>query len=57
VPIKRLLQGNATAEIINGDAMLNPDSLDWFIAFHARRIEQRSAEFALTTTSEGARGR
>jgi acetoacetyl-CoA synthetase len=37
VPIKRLLQGHAVAKIINRDAMLNPDSLDWFIAFQARR--------------------
>jgi acetoacetyl-CoA synthetase len=37
VPIKRLLQGEATTKIINRDAMLNPDSLDWFIAFQARR--------------------
>jgi acetoacetyl-CoA synthetase len=36
-PIKRLLQGAATAKIINRDAMLNPDSLDWFVAFQAGR--------------------
>jgi acetoacetyl-CoA synthetase len=35
VPIKRLLQGRAATKIINRDAMLNPDSLDWFIAFRS----------------------
>jgi acetoacetyl-CoA synthetase len=37
VPIKRLLQGHAAAKIINRDAMMNPDALDWFVAFQARR--------------------
>jgi acetoacetyl-CoA synthetase len=37
VPIKRLLQGAATAKIINRESMVNPDSLDWFIAFQNSR--------------------
>jgi acetoacetyl-CoA synthetase len=43
VPIKRLLQGSAMTKIIDRDAMLNPDSLDWFIAFQARRINTEQA--------------
>jgi acetoacetyl-CoA synthetase len=43
VPIKRLLQGGATAKIINRDAMSNPESLDWFVAFQARRADTKQA--------------
>jgi len=43
VPIKRLLQGNAMAKIINRDAMSNPDALDWFVAFHAGRTSKEQA--------------
>jgi acetoacetyl-CoA synthetase len=43
VPIKRLLQGKATANIINRDAMLNPESLEWFVAFQARRATTEEA--------------
>jgi acetoacetyl-CoA synthetase len=43
VPIKRLLQGKATANIINRDAMLNPDSLEWFVSFQARRTNTEKA--------------
>jgi acetoacetyl-CoA synthetase len=58
VPIKRLLQGNAATKIINRDAMLNPDSLDWFIAFHARRTNtEKAVNPSLAATSEGTRGR
>jgi acetoacetyl-CoA synthetase len=37
VPIKRLLEGGAAANIINRDAMMNPESLDWFMTFKAKR--------------------
>jgi len=37
VPIKRLLQGNTATKIINRASMVNPDALDWFVAFQARR--------------------
>jgi acetoacetyl-CoA synthetase len=37
VPIKRLLQGASATKIINRDAMSNPESLDWFVAFQAKR--------------------
>jgi len=43
VPIKRLLQGGASAKIINRDAMANPDALDWFIAFQTGRANARQA--------------
>ena len=44
VPIKRLLQGADTTNIISRDAMLNPDSLDWFIAFRSRRTNLAQPE-------------
>jgi acetoacetyl-CoA synthetase len=37
VPIKRLLEGRDATKIINRDTMMNPESLDWFIAFQATR--------------------
>ena len=37
VPIKRLLEGRDATKIINRDTMMNPESLDWFIAFQAKR--------------------
>jgi acetoacetyl-CoA synthetase len=43
VPIKRLLQGNDVKRIVNRDAMLNPDTLDWFIAFQASRVNRAGA--------------
>jgi acetoacetyl-CoA synthetase len=40
VPIKRLLEGRDSAKIINRDAMMNPDSLEWFIDFQQRRARE-----------------
>ncbi|GGC57898.1 acetoacetate--CoA ligase [Chelatococcus reniformis] len=37
VPIKKLLLGHAASGIANRDAMANPTSLDWYIAFAAAR--------------------
>ncbi|WP_076997560.1 acetoacetate--CoA ligase [Variovorax sp. KK3] len=45
LPIKKLLLGQPIEKVVNREAMANPGSLDWFVAFAA----QRAAE-------EGARG-
>lgn len=39
VPIKRLLLGEPVDRIVNRDALANPGSLDWFVAFAARRTD------------------
>ncbi len=39
LPIRKLLLGHAPAKILNRDAMGNPDSLDWYIAFARQRAE------------------
>ena len=37
LPIKKLLLGHPIDKVVNRDAMANPKSLDWFVAFAARR--------------------
>jgi acetoacetyl-CoA synthetase len=37
VPIKRLLLGESIDRVVNRDAVANPASLDWFVAFAAAR--------------------
>lgn len=43
LPVKKLLLGAAPDKVLNRDAMANPASLDWFIAFAAARAQQRAA--------------
>ncbi len=40
LPIKKLLLGQPPEKVLNRDAMANPDSLDWFIAYAAARESQ-----------------
>jgi acetoacetyl-CoA synthetase len=37
LPVKKLLMGQPIEQVVNRDAMANPDSMDWFIALAARR--------------------
>lgn len=37
LPVKKLLMGQPLDEVVNRDAMANPDSMDWFVALAARR--------------------
>ena len=37
LPVKKLLMGAAPETVFNFDAMANPDSIDWFVAFAAAR--------------------
>lgn len=37
LPIKKLLLGQPLDKVVNKDAMANPSSLDWFVAFAQRR--------------------
>ena len=39
LPIKKLLLGQPLDKVVNRDAMANPSSLDWFVAFAQRRAE------------------
>jgi acetoacetyl-CoA synthetase len=39
LPIKKLLLGQPLEKVVNRDAMANPDSLDWYVAFASRRRE------------------
>jgi acetoacetyl-CoA synthetase len=44
LPVKKLLLGHALDKIANPDAMANPASLQWFVAFAARRaVAERAA--------------
>lgn len=43
LPIKKLLLGQPIEKVVNREAMANPGSLDWFVAFAARRAEAASA--------------
>jgi acetoacetyl-CoA synthetase len=38
LPIKKLLLGQPIEKVVNREAMANPGSLDWFVAFAARRL-------------------
>ncbi len=37
LPVKKLLLGQPVDKVVNKDAMANPGSLDWYVAFAARR--------------------
>jgi len=37
LPVKKLLMGQPLAQVVNRDAMANPDSMDWFVALAAAR--------------------
>lgn len=37
VPVKRILLGHPVEQSVNRDSMANPESIDWFIEFAARR--------------------
>ncbi|HEX7865247.1 MAG TPA: acetoacetate--CoA ligase [Variovorax sp.] len=43
LPIKKLLLGQPIEKVVNREAMANPGSLDWYVAFAARRAEAASA--------------
>ncbi len=40
VPVRKLLMGWPLEKAASRDAMMNPDSLEWFVDFAARRAEQ-----------------
>lgn len=40
LPMRKLLLGQPLAKVANRDALANPESLDWFVGFAARRAEQ-----------------
>jgi len=37
LPVKKLLLGQPAAKVLKADAMANPDSVAWFVAFAAER--------------------
>ena len=37
LPIKKLLLGQALEKVVNKDAMVNPQSLDWYVEFARQR--------------------
>ena len=37
LPIKKLLLGQPLGKVVNKEAMANPSSLDWFVAFAQQR--------------------
>jgi acetoacetyl-CoA synthetase len=39
LPIKKLLLGQPIEKVVNKDAMANPASLDWFVAFAQKRAQ------------------
>ncbi|MBO9514140.1 MAG: acetoacetate--CoA ligase [Variovorax sp.] len=43
LPIKKLLLGQPIEKVVNREAMANPGSLDWYVAFAARHAQARSA--------------
>lgn len=43
LPIKKLLLGQPIEKVVNREAMANPGSLDWFVAFAQRRAAQASS--------------
>jgi acetoacetyl-CoA synthetase len=38
LPIKKLLLGQPLEKVVNKDAMANPGSLDWYVAFARQRV-------------------
>ncbi|NVM89499.1 acetoacetyl-CoA synthetase [Variovorax sp. SG517] len=43
LPIKKLLLGQPIEKVVNREAMANPGSLDWYVAFAAQRAQTASA--------------
>lgn len=43
LPIKKLLLGQPVERVVNREAMANPGSLDWYVAFAARHAQARNA--------------
>lgn len=43
VPIKRLMLGHELSKVVNLDSVANPQSLDWYLAFARRYLEQAQA--------------
>jgi len=43
LPVKKLLLGQPAEKVVNRDAMANPGSLDWFVAFAASRAGSATA--------------
>jgi acetoacetyl-CoA synthetase len=43
LPIKKLLLGQPIEKVVNREAMANPGSLDWYVAFAAQRAATASA--------------
>jgi acetoacetyl-CoA synthetase len=39
LPVKKLLLGQPLEKVVNKDAMANPASLDWFVAFAQKRAQ------------------
>jgi acetoacetyl-CoA synthetase len=37
IPVKRILLGHELSKAVNRDSMINPESIDWFVAFAAGR--------------------
>jgi hypothetical protein len=53
VPLKKLLLGQAATAIVDRDAVANPESLEWFIAFANKRnsvvgLDTQSSDTLLT---------
>ena len=44
VPVKRLLMGRAAQEAASRDSLANPEALDWFIDFAAKRRTPESGD-------------
>lgn len=44
LPIKKLLLGQPIEKVVNREAMANPGSLEWYVAFAARHAQARNAE-------------
>ena len=40
LPVRRLLLGQPVEKVVSRDAMANPEALDWFVEFAARRQEE-----------------
>ncbi len=43
LPVRRLLLGQPVDKVVSRDAMANPEALDWFIEFAARRRQEAGA--------------
>jgi len=43
LPIKKLLLGQPVERVVNREAMANPGSLDWYVAFAARHAQTHNA--------------